>query len=145
MRREDSYSVGSLRKSLGLALSKGPNRISVFPPNLRTETHPVSETLCFLVSRIPSISKQLMMLVSVISEFKSSDFHLRVSLKDKVRVKSSEELRKASGMNFLMFPQGSLCLGTYSDDTRHIYRQRVITSRLFHKTRKGKLQRKNGS
>jgi hypothetical protein len=36
-----------------LALSKGPNRVGVFPPHLRTETDPVSETLCFLVSRRP--------------------------------------------------------------------------------------------
>jgi hypothetical protein len=36
------------------ALSKRPNRVGVFPPaHLRTETDPVSETLCFLVSRIP--------------------------------------------------------------------------------------------
>jgi hypothetical protein len=36
-----------------LALSKGPNRVGVSPlPHLRTETDPVSETLCFLVSRI---------------------------------------------------------------------------------------------
>jgi hypothetical protein len=31
---------------LRLALSKGPNRVGVFP-HLRTETDPVSETLCF--------------------------------------------------------------------------------------------------
>jgi hypothetical protein len=36
-----------------LDLSKGPNWIDVFPPHLRTETDPVFETLCFLVSRIP--------------------------------------------------------------------------------------------
>jgi hypothetical protein len=29
-----------------VALSKGPNRVGVFP-HLRTETDPVSETLCF--------------------------------------------------------------------------------------------------
>jgi hypothetical protein len=33
-----------------LALSKGPNRVGVFPPHLRMETDPVSETLCFLVT-----------------------------------------------------------------------------------------------
>jgi hypothetical protein len=36
-----------------LALSKRPNWVGVFPPHLRTETDLVSETLCFLVSRIP--------------------------------------------------------------------------------------------
>jgi hypothetical protein len=35
-----------------LALSKGPNWVGVFPPHLRMETDPVSEMLCFLVSRI---------------------------------------------------------------------------------------------
>jgi hypothetical protein len=34
------------------AISKGRNRVGVFPPRLRTETDPVSETLCFLVFRI---------------------------------------------------------------------------------------------
>jgi hypothetical protein len=39
---------------LRLALSKGPKRVDVFSPfHLRTETDPVSETSCFLVSRIP--------------------------------------------------------------------------------------------
>jgi hypothetical protein len=39
---------------LRLALSKGPNRVGVFQhPHLRTVTNPVSETLCFLVSRTP--------------------------------------------------------------------------------------------
>jgi hypothetical protein len=33
-------------------LPKGPNRVPS-PTRLRTETHPVSETLCFLVVRIP--------------------------------------------------------------------------------------------
>jgi hypothetical protein len=36
---------------LRLALSKGPNRGSSLP-HLRAETDPVSETLCFLISRI---------------------------------------------------------------------------------------------
>jgi hypothetical protein len=37
-----------------LALSAGLNRVGVSPPShLRTETDPVSETLCFLLSRIP--------------------------------------------------------------------------------------------
>jgi hypothetical protein len=31
----------------------GPNRVGVSPSHLRTETDPVSETLYFLVSRIP--------------------------------------------------------------------------------------------
>jgi hypothetical protein len=30
---------------LRLALSKGPNRVGVSPPHLKTETDPVSETL----------------------------------------------------------------------------------------------------
>jgi hypothetical protein len=38
---------------LRLALSKGPNTKYVSSPHLRTETDPLSETLCFLVSRIP--------------------------------------------------------------------------------------------
>jgi hypothetical protein len=38
---------------LRLALSNGPNRVCVSPCHLRTETDPVSETLCFLVFRIP--------------------------------------------------------------------------------------------
>jgi hypothetical protein len=38
---------------LRLAFSKKHNRVGVFAPHLRTETDPVSETLCFLVSRIP--------------------------------------------------------------------------------------------
>jgi hypothetical protein len=39
---------------LRLALSNGPNRVGVSPPHLRTETYPVSETLCSLVLfRIP--------------------------------------------------------------------------------------------
>jgi hypothetical protein len=33
---------------LRLAFSKGPNRVGVFP-HLRTETDPVSETLCFFI------------------------------------------------------------------------------------------------
>jgi hypothetical protein len=35
-------------KKLRLALCKGPNRVGVFP-HLRTETDPVSETLCFFI------------------------------------------------------------------------------------------------
>jgi hypothetical protein len=34
---------------LRLALSKGPNRVGVSPTHLRTETDPVSETLCSIV------------------------------------------------------------------------------------------------
>jgi hypothetical protein len=44
-------------EGLTLALSKGPNRIGVFPPHLTMERDPVSETLCFLVSRIPNDEK----------------------------------------------------------------------------------------
>jgi hypothetical protein len=48
-----TYSVGSHRKSLtSVTLSKEPNWVGIFPPHLRTETDPISET-CFLVSRIP--------------------------------------------------------------------------------------------
>jgi hypothetical protein len=36
-----------------LALSKEPKRVGISTPHLRTETDPVSETFCFLVSRIP--------------------------------------------------------------------------------------------
>jgi hypothetical protein len=35
-----------------LAISKGPNWVGVFPPHLRTETDPVSDTSYFLVFRI---------------------------------------------------------------------------------------------
>jgi hypothetical protein len=42
---------------LDLALSKGPNWVSVFPPHLRTETDPFPETSCFLVSRISDDGK----------------------------------------------------------------------------------------
>jgi hypothetical protein len=38
---------------LWLALSRGPKWADVLLPHLRTETDPVSETSCFLVSRIP--------------------------------------------------------------------------------------------
>jgi hypothetical protein len=37
---------------LRLAFSKGPNKLRVFPPHMRTETEPVSETSCSLVFRI---------------------------------------------------------------------------------------------
>jgi hypothetical protein len=37
--------LGSL---IGPALSKGSNRVGTSLPSLRTETDPVSETLCFL-------------------------------------------------------------------------------------------------
>jgi hypothetical protein len=48
---------GGRHLSVGLALSKVPNRGGIIPPphhhhHQRTETDPVSETLCFLVSRI---------------------------------------------------------------------------------------------
>jgi hypothetical protein len=49
-RGRDPYAVGSLRKWLRLALSKWRNRVGVPPPRLRTETDPVSETMCFLDS-----------------------------------------------------------------------------------------------
>jgi hypothetical protein len=42
---------------LRVALSKGPNWVGVFLPHLRTETDPVSETSCFLFSRIPDDGK----------------------------------------------------------------------------------------
>jgi hypothetical protein len=51
------YSVGSLMKRL--SLSKGPNRVGISPPHLRTETDPVSETLCSLVFRIPDDRQSL--------------------------------------------------------------------------------------
>jgi hypothetical protein len=35
----------------GLAIFKGPNKVDV-STHLKTETHPVSETLCFIASRI---------------------------------------------------------------------------------------------
>jgi hypothetical protein len=38
---------------LRLVLSKGPSRVGFYPSHLRTETDPVSETLCFLAYRIP--------------------------------------------------------------------------------------------
>jgi hypothetical protein len=38
---------------MNLSLSKGPNRIGVSLPHMRTETDPVAEPLCFIVSRIP--------------------------------------------------------------------------------------------
>jgi hypothetical protein len=37
---------------LRLALSKGPNRVGVSPPHLRTERDPIAETLCFIDFRI---------------------------------------------------------------------------------------------
>jgi hypothetical protein len=50
---------------LGLALSKGPNRVGVSlpPPHLKTETDPVSETLCFLVFTIPDDAQILKILI----------------------------------------------------------------------------------
>jgi hypothetical protein len=53
VRGEDTSQLGPLERA-NLSLSKGPKRVGVFPPHLRTETDPVSETLCFLVSRIPN-------------------------------------------------------------------------------------------
>jgi hypothetical protein len=46
--------LGSLERA---NLSHWTQRSSCLPPHLRTETHPVSETLCFLVSRIPDDGK----------------------------------------------------------------------------------------
>jgi hypothetical protein len=43
---------GGRHISVGSALSKWPNRVGVILPHQRTETDPVSEMLCFLVSRI---------------------------------------------------------------------------------------------
>jgi hypothetical protein len=42
---------------LRLALSKGPKRVGVVPSHLMMETDPVSETVCFLVSRIPDYGR----------------------------------------------------------------------------------------
>jgi hypothetical protein len=39
---------------LRLALSKGPNRVYVFPLHMRTETDPVSQTLFPQLFRIPN-------------------------------------------------------------------------------------------
>jgi hypothetical protein len=39
--------------ALRLALSKGPNRVDISLPSLEDGKDPVSETLCFLVFRIP--------------------------------------------------------------------------------------------
>jgi hypothetical protein len=36
-----------------LALSKGSNKVGIPPPQLKMETDPFSERLCFKVSRIP--------------------------------------------------------------------------------------------
>jgi hypothetical protein len=33
--------------------SKGPNRVGVFHSHLKTETDPISKTLCFLAFRMP--------------------------------------------------------------------------------------------
>jgi hypothetical protein len=41
-----------------VTLSKGPNKVAV-SPHLRTETDPVSETLCFPVFRIPGNGQSL--------------------------------------------------------------------------------------
>jgi hypothetical protein len=43
--------------SMRLVLFKEPNWVCVFLPHLRNETDPVSETLCFLVSRIQNDGK----------------------------------------------------------------------------------------
>jgi hypothetical protein len=40
-------------QSLRLAISKEPNRVGVSLPHLGMETDPASETMCFLVFRIP--------------------------------------------------------------------------------------------
>jgi hypothetical protein len=49
----ESAQLGLLERAnfnqLRLVLSKGPNWVGVFPPHLRTETDPVSETLCLYV------------------------------------------------------------------------------------------------
>jgi hypothetical protein len=43
---------------VGIALSKGPSCVDIFPPHtLRTETDPVSETSCFLDSRLSDDGK----------------------------------------------------------------------------------------
>jgi hypothetical protein len=50
--RGETYCVGSLRANLGYWILRNPTEY-VFPPHLRTETDPVSETLWSLVPRIP--------------------------------------------------------------------------------------------
>jgi hypothetical protein len=52
-RKRDISETGSLVGRFRLALSKGPNGVSVPSRHLKTETDPVSETLCFLGFRIP--------------------------------------------------------------------------------------------
>jgi hypothetical protein len=50
MRGGEDTLLGPLER--GLAPSMGSSRVRVFLPHLRVETDPVSETLCFIVSRI---------------------------------------------------------------------------------------------
>jgi hypothetical protein len=45
--------LGRLERGLRLALSKRLDRVGVSRSGLKTETDPVSETLCLLVSGIP--------------------------------------------------------------------------------------------
>jgi hypothetical protein len=40
-----------------ITISKGPNRVGVSTSHLKMEIDPVSETLCFLVYRIPAMDK----------------------------------------------------------------------------------------
>jgi hypothetical protein len=61
-------------------LSKRPNRVGVFPPHLRMETDPASETLCFLFYRIPDDGRKFKnpVILSII--------HHRQNLLDMIRV-----------------------------------------------------------
>jgi hypothetical protein len=67
MRRGAHTLLSPLETANLKAFSKGPNRIGVSPtPHLRTETDPVSETVCFLVSRIPNDGQSPPVILSVI-------------------------------------------------------------------------------
>jgi hypothetical protein len=41
--------LGEWRETATQALYKGPNKVGVFLPHLKTEADSISETLCFLV------------------------------------------------------------------------------------------------
>jgi hypothetical protein len=65
-------------KNCDKALFKGPNRLGVFPPHLRTEINQVSEKLCFIVFRMPDDGQtETPVILSVIHplESKMSLFH----------------------------------------------------------------------
>jgi hypothetical protein len=65
------FSVGPLRERLRLAVSMGPNWVSLPPPyHLRTETDPVPKMVCFLVFRIPDDGQiRNPVILSIISAF----------------------------------------------------------------------------